>query len=362
MKNMDNNIDNDTNICRYLWEFPIEPAENFFSILNDCNRGARTLCLISASVKLGLFDYLDDWISEEEIEMIFSYPHPVNDFLLSLVESGLIEYKEGKYKNTKVSSVYLSRNSPYFQGAYLEKMNRHLKDLWIHLSDIINSGPVMYQEEEFFSELSLPSMAQNAMCGRLQSVVQAIASLPEFPTMKKMIDLGGGHGLYAIALACKNSTLNAIVFDLPGVIPLTKKYIHSYNLQERVLVQGGNFLTDNIGDNYDLIFSSSNPSGKSPDMIKKISKGLKPGGYFVTVQPGDETVAYDPINELEFSLWTFENIKIPKKSWSKNKKFLTEEYLNALNTHKLSVQSISRISDPYIKNYGVSMLIAKKEL
>ena len=68
-------------------------------------------------------------------------------------------------------------------------------------------------------------MAQNTICGRLQEVVRKVTSLPSFFKMKKMIDLGGGHGLYAIALACHDPDLNATVFDLPGVIPLAEEYI-----------------------------------------------------------------------------------------------------------------------------------------
>ena len=211
-----NNTDNSqVNMCRSLWEFPPAPPEHFFSIINDLNHSARLLCLIVSSVRLGIFEALDEWQSEEDIEKIIAYPHPVTDIIQSLKDAELIVSKDGKIKNSPLSSIYLSEQSPYFQGAYLEKIIRHLKDLWINLPDLLKEGPVQYDEEQFFSELSLPSMAQNAKCGRLQRVVRAISSLPSFMSMNKMIDLGGGHGLYAIALACMNPSLHAIVFDLP---------------------------------------------------------------------------------------------------------------------------------------------------
>lgn len=349
------------NACTALWEFPPEPAEPFFSIIHELNNSAKLLCLIASSVRLGIFDALDDWQSESELEKIIQYPHPITDYVNGLILSGLVESRDGKIRNTRLSSTYLSRHSPYFQGAFLDKTVRHLKDLWTDLPSIVTSGPIHYNEEEFFSELSLPSMAQNAMCGRLQEVVQAISALPAFFGMRKMIDLGGGHGLYAIALACKNPSLLAVVFDLPGVIALTRKYIARYAMDERVIAKEGNFLNGPIGSNYDLILSSSNPSGKSPDMVEKISKALKKGGFFVSIQPGDEMAPYDPLKELEFSLWSFKNVTIPKKAWSKNKKFLTSDYLTALKDQKLSVHSVTRISDPYMKDYGVTMLIAKKD-
>ncbi len=360
VQNMKNTQDNTDNTCKALWEFPPVPPDNFFSIINSNNDGARLLCLIGASVRLGIFDTLEDWKNEHDLEDIIQYPHPITDFVQSLIKTGLVEYKDGKIRNTPVASTYLTSHSPYFQGAYLEKSIQHLQDLWIPLSDILTSGPKIFVEEKFFADISLPSMAQNALCGRLQEVVNGVTSLSSFMNMKKMIDLGGGHGLYAIALACKNPNLSAIIFDLPGVVPLATGYIEKYHLEGRVKVMGGNFFSDPIGRDYDLILSSSNPSGKSPDMVGKISDALKKGGFFVSIQPGDENAPYDSLHELEFFLWTFDTATLPKKTWSKNKKFLTEEYRSALKDNGLTIRSVTRVSDPYIQDYGVTMMIAQK--
>ncbi|HOL42380.1 MAG TPA: methyltransferase, partial [Methanospirillum sp.] len=216
---------NPDNNCTALWEFPPVSPGSFFDMMNQFNQGARLLCLIDASVRLGIFDALTEWKSEKDIEDLIKYPHPVTDFVKSLVKTGFVEWNNGKIKNTTLASTYLTKQSPYFQGAYLEKSMQHIKDLWLGLSDILSSGPLSYNEEQFFANLSLPSMAQNALCGRLQEVVRSIVSLPTFSAMRKMIDLGGGHGLYAIALACKNPNLSAIIFDLPGVVTLAEQYI-----------------------------------------------------------------------------------------------------------------------------------------
>ncbi|MDD3573426.1 MAG: class I SAM-dependent methyltransferase [Methanospirillum sp.] len=357
---MKNTSDNRNNTCKTLWEFPPVHPDNFFSTMSKFNHGARLLCLIGASVRLGIFDILEDWKSEKEIENFIKYPHPATDFFHSLIKTGLVDYKDEKIRNTPVASTYLNRQSPYFQGAYIDKSIKHLEDLWINLSDILMSGPESYDEEEFFATLSLPSMAQNTICGRLQEVVREVTSLPSFFKMKKMIDLGGGHGLYSIALACHNPDLNATVFDLPGVIPLAEEYIKKYNLTSRVKTKGGNFFNEPIGKDYDLIISSSNPSGKRADMLEKISDALKNDGFFVSIQPGDEITPYDPLHELEFFLWTFNNENHPKKTWTKNKKFLTDEYLAALKENKLNIHSITRVSDPYVKDYKVTMMIAQK--
>ncbi len=358
---MQNSSVNHEKKCKDLWDFPPVPPEQFFSTMNHFAHSAQFLCLIHASVKLRIFDHLEDWRTEKEIESVIAYPHPVTDYFNALIKTGLVDYEDGKIRNTRVASTYLTSHSPFFQGAFLDKSIRHLRDLWLNLSEILEQGPRYYDEEKFFADLSLPSMAQNALCGRLQQVVRKISQIPSFMNMRKMIDLGGGHGLYAIALACKNPDLSAIIFDLPGVVSLAETYIAKYHLESRVQTRGGDFFTDPIGEQYDLILSSSNPSGKSPEMVMKIAHALNEGGYFVNIQPGDEHTPYDPLHELEFLLWTFDKTCIPKTEWSKTKKFPTEEYLTTLSEYHLQIQSISQVTDPYIKNYHVTMMIAQKK-
>ena len=346
--------------CQAVSELPSVPAESFFQAIHDLNTSARLLCLIIASVNLRIFDELNSWKRPEEIESMIRNPHLTPIIIQSLIHNGYLEERDGKIKNTRFADVFLSYDSPYFQGGYLKKINNHLKELWIPLDDIVKSGPVSYDEGVYFSEISLPSMAENSLCGRLQRVTKEITELPSFHRMKRMLDLGGGHGLYAIAAACKNPHLSAIVFDLPGVTGLADRYIQKYSMESQVITRAGNFFYDPIGRDYDLILSSSNPSGKNVHLIRTISEALVPGGFFINIQPGDDSQPSDLLNDLEWELWTFEGNTEPKKKWSKNKKFLTDEYQEALLSNGFSIYSISNIPDPYIKEYTVVMLIAEK--
>ena len=67
-------------------------------------------------------------------------------------------------------------------------------------------------------------MAENALSGRLQAVIRVIINLPGFDRARRVLDLGGGHGLYAIALGMQNPGIEAWVFDLPDVVPLAGSY------------------------------------------------------------------------------------------------------------------------------------------
>jgi predicted O-methyltransferase YrrM len=339
---------------------PLSDPAGFFEMVNGLSRSADLLCAIAAAAHSGIFDELQSPRAIDDIAQSCPYRDMIVPLIRFLQSCGLITETGGKFVCPGEVTEFYSLTSPYSQIPYLDKLLWHLSEHWLHLESILRSGPLFYEEQEFFSRWSLPSMAANALTGRLQDVVLAVAALPGFSGCRKMVDLGGGHGLYALALASLNPDLQAVVFDLPEVIPLTKEYIVRYGMEDRVSLIGGNFFTDGIGTGYDIILSSSNPSGKAPVMIPKIASALNPGGYFVNIQPGDEDRAGDFCNELEWELWGFAGTDIPKSSWGRKKGFFTPEYHLSLTDAGLNVVSMSSIPDLYIQGHAVSMMIAQK--
>jgi len=342
---------------RELHDGPPVPPGNFFSLIDSGMHGLIEISAIRAGIGTGIFRELEQsrslpdlsgslGIREELLE-------PFCDLLCSM---GLLRKEDGFYHNSGVASTFLFDGSPYSQISYLEKTSRMVENIWEHLPRILRQGPFSFTREEFFDTLVLPSMAENALTGRLQRTVRAISDLPGFTSFRKMIDLGGGHGLYAIALSGENPDLSAIVFDLPGVIPLADDYIRRYHAGN-VRTVGGDFFRDDIGGGYDLVFSSSNPSGKSIGVLDKIRAALNTGGYFVNVQSDDEGNR-DPYSALEWQLWTIDNRS--KATFTKEMPFLTPEYRAALESHGLSVISEEKIRDDYHPDATVTMIIARK--
>jgi hypothetical protein len=343
-----------------LTQKPSTDPAGFFDLVNGLSRSAHILYAIEAAAKLNLFDLLKTPLTEEEITQSFSYPDMIQPLIQILTGSGLIEEREGKFCSSPLARDFFSVQSPYSQIPYLEKQLWHLTDLWENLPSILTQGPRLYDEEEFFALRSLPSMAANALTGRLQEVTDAVSHLPRFATCRRMIDLGGGHGLYAMALAKRNPDLTAIVYDHPQVTPLARDTISRYGMEKQVTTVGGDFFTDTIGSGYDIVLSSSNPSGKTRSMIPVIISSLNPGGYFVNIQPGDKKVDEDPCIQLEWELWNFAGSEIPKSSWGQKQGFFTDEYREALIDAGFDIISVSNISDLYIRGYSVTMVIAEK--
>jgi SAM-dependent methyltransferase len=115
------------------------------------------------------------------------------------------------------------------------------------------------------------------------AVAEALA-LPENRPLR-VLDVGGGHGGYSLALAQKYPLLTATVFELPRVAPVALEIIAQVGLSERVTVQEGDFQKDGLGSGYDvaLVFGVLNgePPGGRPALIRKVFDALNPGGLIV---------------------------------------------------------------------------------
>jgi predicted TPR repeat methyltransferase len=338
----------------------VEPAL-FFSGIDASMEGVARFAAVSSACELQLFDRLEEGIGEPKLLAERTGVDEVTlELLLTvLCDTGLVSLTEKGFRNSPLTSTFLVSGSPYTQVHYIRKNAIFVREIWAHLTKRLVEGPLPFPGDTFFQEISLPAMADNALCGRLQRTIREIATLPGFSGCRKMIDLGGGHGLYAIALTAINPGLEAVVFDLPSVTPLAEKNIARFHA-DRVRTMAGDFFSAPFGTGYDIIFSSSNPSGKSIDLVPVIADALNPRGFFMNVQ-SDDGNQKNVYQALEWQLWTIGHEEKGKGNYTKERPFLTEAYRQALQTAGLIMVRETRIRDDYHKDASVHLMIARKE-
>jgi hypothetical protein len=343
-----------------LMKEPDVPPERFFNMIDAGMDGTRAISVMMAALELNLFEYLNTSRTVPELAVLSGTDTtalgPVCQVLVSM---DLLEQEGERYRNTQMASTFLDSASPFSQVHYLRKNETMIRDIWRRLPEVIRSGPVSFPAASFFPRISLRAMADNALCGRLQATIRPIIALPRFFRFRRMIDLGGGHGLYAIALTQCHPELHADVMDLPPVIPVLEEYISAYHAG-RVHPMPGNFFVDPIGNGYAMVFSSSNPSGKSIDLIPRIAAALQDKGVFVNVQ-SDREGHRDPLLGLEWQLWTLGEESKGEERYTKEQPFLSGAYCNALEQGGLRMIKILDIPDNYHKGTTVTMMIAEKE-
>lgn len=351
-------------------ERPEVDADQFFKLMDNSVRGLREYRLISTALELGVFEALETPERAEPLaEMLDCDPSLMPYFCEALCGLGLLcrleevsgyeeseeskkksrsekeEYNKGEgpvYANTGLASTYLLKNSLFTQEHYLSEKERDCK-IWARLPEIMKEGPVVFPKAGFFKQV-VHSMAESSHCGSLQETVRVVTENVDFSEARKLLDLGGGHGLYAIAFAELYKKLEAFVFDLAPVTEQTKVYIEKYSA-DRVRLIPGDFFKDELGTGYDIIFSSFNPGGKVPELIPKIARALKVGGIFVTRQIPDEKVKADPLENLAWNLWTFADTKKGGSGFTFENSVPFDDYVEMLGDYGLEVKKSIDMKD-----------------
>lgn len=197
-----------------------------------------------------------------------------------LVASGFLVKLNGKYSLTRLSEIYLVKDS-FFHVNELFLLYSKNEDSLTRINTLLLEERKRGSGEDYtyIDEVFIVGHAQAALTGSLQKSVNILAELPEFKNAKRMLDLGGGHGLYAIAFAQLNPSLEVVVFDLPHVIPITRRYIEAYRMVNRVKVMAGDFNVDNIGEGYDIVFMSD--ITVTVELLKKVHKSLNKDGLAI---------------------------------------------------------------------------------
>ena len=104
-------------------------------------------------------------------------------------------------------------------------------------------------------------------------------------TARRMLDVGGGHGLYSIILCRRHPELSATIFDSPTPLEETKQIIESERMGEQVNTRAGDFFVDDMGEGYDvaLLFNIIHlfTPEKNSQLLKNVATALRSGGTIV---------------------------------------------------------------------------------
>lgn len=198
-----------------------------------------------------------------------------------LVTYDLIEKKNGRYRTTEDGSRLSFRNPES-----VLPMVKHMNVIWENwncLTEAIKKGanprliPVVDSQSKEDQEAFIGAM--HVAATRLSV---KIADAFDSSSFRKLLDIGGGSGIYTIAFLKNNPKLNAVIFDLKDVIPITQKKIRQENLGERVGFVSGNFYTDALPTGCDLALLSAIIHQNSPEqnikLYQNIFRALDSGG------------------------------------------------------------------------------------
>jgi predicted O-methyltransferase YrrM len=246
------------------------------------------------ALELDIFTKLKELKTAEALSMEMGTHHELmRRFLDILVALGVLAKHKNQYLTAPSVVPFLVEGEPY--NLNLKHYWEHIaeaRDNWLNFKKILNTGPLnkldiyssAIHEHKFDSDM-IGWIARWTMLGRLQATLKIISKLPEFKNARRLIDSGGGHGLFAIGFAQKNPKLEAIVFDQPEVTEITQEYIARYETQDRVRTMAGDFTKDDLGSGYDIAFESLahyEPKERIIAFYRRVHAVLNDSGFLIT--------------------------------------------------------------------------------
>jgi 2-polyprenyl-3-methyl-5-hydroxy-6-metoxy-1,4-benzoquinol methylase len=254
------------------------PVLDSFSMLS-----ARSLMV---ATKLDIFEALRSkpLTAREIAERCGINPDATRKLLNFLAPMGYLRLKEGRYALSPLSHKWLLKGG-----------SRSLRDVvvmrfmewdWIeHLEEMVRTGkPVDIHRQMSKEEWALYQRGMRSSVAVFGA--EAIKRTPVPKGARDMLDVGGSHGYYSVALCRRHPGLRSVVLDLPEAVAQAAPILAQEGMGDRVVHWAGNALTDDLGSEaFDLVFVSNLvhhfDEAANCDLVRRIARALRPGGYCV---------------------------------------------------------------------------------
>lgn len=231
--------------------------------------GAAAFQYLNSACELGLFEMLNKSpnITKDEISKKLNIKNRATDILLLGVSSlKLVSKTNDVYKNSIVIEdlfknnlwhlfkdvvafeqyvVYLSQvdfteSLKTNSNAGLHRVPGHGRDLYHRLHENPKIKKAFYDYMHSWTELSNFLLFKNV----------------DFSKINKILDVGGGTGINAFAMARRYSHLKCTILEIPGTAKLLEKSIKQEGLSERISVIGKDMFASEFPKNHDCILFS----------------------------------------------------------------------------------------------------------
>lgn len=239
--------------------------------------------VLSTSIRLNVFSVLSnqELTANEIAEKCMTIPQYQKILLDSCVCIGLLEFENNKYRNSHFSQIYFVEGEHFYIGDFLKLVNDESLQ-WFQLPDIIRGKEQAAKDQPYIrSDYQTFIKAMNCL-GALGEAT-ALKEIVNLSGLKKMVDVGGGSGLYSVALCQKYPELQSTIFDVKETLDVTQDMLANRPERNRIDFREGDFLKDSIGEKLDIVLLSDiiYEEAKSKFVLRNAWESLAQGGVLI---------------------------------------------------------------------------------
>jgi ubiquinone/menaquinone biosynthesis C-methylase UbiE len=208
---------------------------------------------VMAGASLGIFDALDDRADTAHgLARRLKLDEQGTDILLVALHAlGYVEHRDGKYRNAPAVEKFVLRGKPQSVRAYLENFNEDMWDEFSRVDAAMRSGETSGLHErppdDPYWERYMRGLFDLTRLGG-----EEVAKMIPARSPKRMLDLAGGHGGYAIAMCRRHPELHVTIADLEGAARIGREIVREEGFEERVDFLVGDMFETDLGTGYDV--------------------------------------------------------------------------------------------------------------
>jgi len=216
---------------------------------------------------------------------------PVDVMLTLFKANGFVREENGVHHVTEVAREHLVQGSPWFLGPYFGSLKDRpvtLDMLKVLRTDKPANWGSSKSEKEWSKAMEDEDFARRftaAMDCRGIYLGRAVAKALQPGGRARLLDIAGGSGIYACAIAAGHAGVQATVFEKPPVDLVAAKHIAERGYAARVDVRHGDMFSDPLPTGYDMhLFSNVLHDWDTPvvkRLLEKSFAALPPGGLLV---------------------------------------------------------------------------------
>jgi len=250
-------------------------------IMAEARQFMTSRVLLSAA-ELDIFTSLEDGpATARDLSLAKGLDERATERLLnSLVVNGYLEKIHGRY-GLSDEGACLSANHPRSVLPMIRHMI-HVWNNWSRLTETVIQGE--NTERESVTEMSGQKQRDfiEAMHTVGRDLAEDIAAFYGETSCRRLLDIGGGSGVYTLAFLRRNPSMEGVIFDLPQVIPLTEERVGQEEEGERITLFPGDFYRDELPTGCDMALLSAiihqNGPEQNLELYRKVYRALEPGG------------------------------------------------------------------------------------
>ncbi len=242
---------------------PLPVADTIFGPMK-----ARSLM---AGVRLGVFEAMrDGHHSAHELARRLSLDADTLELLLRvLVNADYLVHRRGRFALSKLGRRTLIAGAEMELFGFVESSYMTWEHVE-HLEEVIRTGKGV----DFHATLEDPVMWKHYQRGMLElarldaPVVAARVPVPQ--GSRKLLDLGGSHGLLGAAICRRHPPMRSTVIDLSAAIAHARELARTEKIDDIVEHRAGDMLRANFGSGNDVILLANVLHHFRPEQVRQI--------------------------------------------------------------------------------------------